>query len=192
MNRAAEQAKLKNIIEMAVSFSAMGRVFEKGSTEKIKAKLENCIKDLLNLNAEEEYHKKHKEFCKWFTRNIKTAERKKEGRTIKRSQYASWGQAAKVIDIVLKVCIYYCNLPSAEVSSKVVLWLNGAIDTPILGDLKKRHSSPIISQISTIEDIDKIAYEELQKIIRTDIEELFNGEIFPVQYDDIKWRELNR
>ena len=192
MKKTAEQAKLKNIIEMAVSFSAMGRVFEKGSTEKIKAKLENCIKDLLNLNAEEEYHKKHKEFCKWFTRNIKTAERKKEGRTIKRSQYASWGQAAKVIDIVLKVCIYYCNLPSAEVSSKIVPWLNGAIDTPILGDLKKRHSSPIISQISTIEDIDKIAYEELQKIIRTDIKESFNGEIFPVQYDDIKWRELNR
>jgi len=192
MNRAAEQAKLKNIIDMALSFSAMGRVFEKGSTEKIKAKLENCIEDFFSLSTEEEYHKKHREFCEWFTRNIKTAERKKGGRIIKRSQYASWGQAAKVIDIVLKVCIYYCNLPSAEVSSKVVPWLNGAIDTPILGDLKKRYSSPIISQISTIEDIDKIAYEELQKMIRTDIEESFSEEIFPVQYDDIKWREVNR
>ena len=29
-------------------------------------------------------------------------------------------------------------------------------------------------------------------MIRIDIKKSFNGEIFPVQYDDIKWRELNR
>ena len=192
MKEKAEKVKIQNIIDMAISFTAMGRVFEKGSTEKIKAKLNNCIKDFFNLSTEEEYYEKHKVFCEWFMTNIKTAERKKDERIIKRSQYASWGQAAKVIDIVLKFCIYYCNLPSAEVSSKITHWLNGAIDSRILEDFKKRYSSPLISQASTIEDIDKATYEELQKMIRTDIKESFNGEIFPVQYDDIKWRELNR
>lgn len=192
MKEKVEKVKIQNIIDMTVSFSAMGRIFEKGSTERIKAKLENCIWDFLNLSAKEEYHEKHKEFCEWFTGTIKTAERKKDGRIIKKSQYASWGQATKVIDIALKVCVYYCNLPSAEVSSKIIPWLNGAIDTLILGDFKKRYNSLIISQTSTIENIDKVKYEELQKMIRTDIEKSFNGEIFPVQYDDIKWRELNR
>ena len=192
MKEIAEKAKRQNIIEMAVSFTAMGRVFEKGATEKIKAKLNCCIENFFNLTTEEEYKEKHKEFCEWFTRNIKTAERRKDGRIIKRSQYASWGQAAKVIDIVLKVCIYYCNLPSANVSSRILPWLNGAIDTRILNDFKKRYKSPLILQTFNIEDIDKERYEELQKIIRTDIQESFNGEIFPVQYDDIKWRELNR
>ncbi len=192
MKEKAEKVKIQNIIDMAISFTAMGRVFEKGSTEKIKAKLNNYIKDFFNLSTKEEYYGKHKEFCEWFMKNIKTAERKKDERIIKRSQDASWGQAAKVIDIVLKVCIYYCNLPSAEVSSKITPWLNGAIDSRILEDFKNRYSSPLISQASTIEDIDKATYEKLQEMISTDIKESFNGEIFPVQYDDIKWRELNR
>ena len=192
MKAKAKKVKIQNIIDMAVSFSAMGRVFEKGSTEKIKARLNNCIDEFLNMSTKQEYQTKHKQFCEWLTTNMKTAERKKHGRIIKRSQYASWGQAAKVIDIVLKVCIYYCNLPSAEVSSKIIPWLNGAIDTRILDDLKKRYNSSIISQASAIQDIDKARYEELQQIINTDIKKSFNGEISPVQYDDIKWRELNR
>lgn len=192
MKEKAEKAKLKNIIELAISFSAMARVFEKGSTEKIEAKLHNCIEEFLSLSTEEEYHEKHEEFCEWFTRNIKTAERKKDGKIIKKSQYTSWGHAAKVIDVALKVCLYYCNLPSAEVSSKIIPWLNGAIDTALLNYLKEPDSPLIISQTYTLEDIDKIKYEELQKMIRTDIKKSSNGEISPVQYDDIKWRELNR
>ena len=75
-------------------------VFENGSTEKIKAKLGNCIEDFLNMSTKEEYHEKHKEFCEWFTGNIKTVEGKKMGRITKNSQYASWGEATKVIDNV--------------------------------------------------------------------------------------------
>ena len=192
MKEKAEKVKIQNIIDMAVSFSAMMRVFEKGSAEKIKTKLNNRINEFLYFDTEEEYHEKHKQFCEWFIADIKTAERKKDGKIIKRSQYASWGHASKVIDIVLKVCVYYCNLPSVELSSKIVPWLNGPIDTPIMGDLKNRFPSPLISQINTIEDIDRTKYDELQKRIRIDIKGSFNDKIFPVQYDDIKWRELNR
>jgi len=188
----ADKVKRQNIIEMAVSFSAMGRVFEKGSTEKIKTKIEDCLEDFLKLNSKQDYSNKHIEFCEWFTRNIKTAEKQKNGVLIKNTQYASWGQAAKVIDIVLKVCIYYCELPSYEASLKILPWLNGAIDTQILTDLKTRHNSSIFLTTFTIESIDRSKYGELQKMIYSDIESKYNGSIFPVQYDDIIWRELNR
>lgn len=187
-----KKVKIQNVIDMAFLFTAMGRIFESGSAKKIKAKLSDCMNEFLNVHGEKAYHKKHEEFCEWFTENIRTAERKKKEKIIKKSKNASWGQAAKVIDIVLKVCIYYCHFPSPEASSKIVPWLNGAIDTPLLKDLRNRYSSLKISKSSAIADIDKEKYEELQKIIRIDIEEWFGGEIFPVQYDDIKWRELNR
>jgi len=192
MKDITEKAKLENIIEMAISFTAMTRVFEKGSIEKIKSKLNNCINDFLNVKNKEEYHKKHQEFCEWFTKNVKTAERKKNGKIVKEPLYASWGHAAKIIDIVLKVCIYYCSLPSKKVSSEMIFWLNSAIDTAFLNYFKKCYPSIMISKVNTLADIDKTIYEILQRLIREDVKKSFNGEIFPVQYDDIKWRELNR
>lgn len=177
---------------MAVSFSAMARVFEKGSAEKIKVRLNETVEDFFSLTSSEEYYKKHDNFCSWFTGNIKTAERWKNGKLIKESHFASWGQAAKVLDIALKVCIYYCNLPSVEDSSRILPWLNGAIDTPIMENLKMRYSAAILSETNTIESIDRQIYGQLQKLIREDIRKSFNNEIFAVQYDDIKWRELNR
>jgi hypothetical protein len=192
MKEKAEKVKLQNIIDMAVSFSAMARVFEKGSAEKIKDRMNEIIGDFLNLTSKEEYYREHDNFCRWFCENIKTAERKKNNKIIKTSQYASWGQAAKIIDIALKVCIYYCNLPSVEYSSKVIAWLNGAIDTPIMKDLKERYKSNENLRTNSIESIDKATYKELQRLIREDIKTSFNDEIFPVHYDDIKWRELNR
>lgn len=189
----AQEVKIQNIIDMAMSFSAMARVFKKGSAEKIKAKLNDSIHDFLNLKSPKEYYEKHDNFCRWFTSNIKTAERRKNDKLIKESRNASWGQAAKILDIVLKVCIYYCNLPSAEESSKMLPWLNGAIDTPILEDLKERYNSNVLMLTSnTIESIDRKIYQALQELIREDIKKSFNDEIFAVQYDDIKWRELNR
>lgn len=177
---------------MAVSFSAMARVFEKRSAEKIKARLNETIDDFFSCKSSEEYCEKHYNFCIWFTSNIKTAERWKNNKMIKESHFASWGQAAKLLDIVLKVCIYYCNLPSVEDSSRILPWLNGAIDTPIMEDLRKRYGSAILSQTKTIESIDRQMYEKLQSLIREEIKKSFNSEIFAVQYDDIKWRELNR
>jgi len=192
MKQKAKEVKIQNIIDMAVSFSAMARVFEKGSAEKIKAKLNETVEDFFSLKSSEEYYEKHGNFCSWFTSNIKTAERWKNDEIIKKSHFTSWGHAAKVLDIVLKVCIYYCNLPSVEDSSRILIWLNGAIDTPIMEDLKMRYSLAILSQTNTIESIDRQIYEELQKLIREDIRKSFNNEIFAVQYDDMKWRELNR
>lgn len=180
MKQKAQEAKIKNIVGIATAYPAMARVFKSRSMEKIKPKVRECLEKLQDVRAEDEYHKHHDEFCTWFTRTIKTA---------KTQRSASWGQAAKILDVGLKVCVYYCSLPSERVAERVLPWLNPAIDTPLLKDLKRRYD---FSGASTLAEIDREKYEELQKIIRTDIERSFNGEVYPVQYDDIKWRELNR
>jgi hypothetical protein len=190
MKTEVEKAKQRNIIGMAISFSAAERIFDKGSTEKMRKKLYEYIDEFFNASSEEQYRKKHREFCKWMTENIMTSKRK--GKAIKASKKASWGQAAKVIDIALKVCIYYCKLPSPSASSKIMAWLNRGIDTAILKDLKRKYHRPLLGGIFTLADITEEVYDELQNIIRSDIEKSFNGEIAPVQYDDMMWRELNQ
>ncbi len=180
-----EKIKTKNIIDMGMTFSAMGRVFEKGSTKEIKDNLQGLLLgDFSDLNTKDGYKEIHETFCEWLTNNIKTA----RGDT----RNASWGHAAKVIDVVLKVCIYYCELPSKEESRKILPELNGAIDTSILGYLKKEYNNQKISKITSLKEINREKYEILQEMIRKDIKQNHDGDIYPVQWDDKKWREYNR
>ena len=178
MKEKAEEAKLKNIVESATAYAAMARVFERGSMEKIKPKVEEFLSKLKEVSTEVEYHKCHEEFCRWFTRTIRRS---------KNQGSASWGQAAKILDVGMKFCVYYCRLPSERVAERVLPWLNSAIDTPLLKDLKRIYD---FSGASTLADIDREKYEELQKIIKVDMKRY--GDILPVEYDDIRWRELNR
>jgi hypothetical protein len=60
-----------------------------------------------------------------------------------------------------------------------------------LKHLKKTFPNEAVSA-KTVEQIDEIAYKKLQSLIRLDIEENFNNEILPTQYDDIMWYRLNR
>lgn len=43
-----------------------------------------------------------------------------------------------------------------------------------------------------LEDVDRVKYEQLQALVRKEILEDFHSEIYPVQYDDILFRKLNR
>ena len=179
----AKKAKKQNVIDMAFTFSAMSRVFKKGSNNKIRQKFNNFLEQFFDLNTKREFNNKHSKVCKWISTNIKTS---------KKSEYVSWGQAAKITDIVLKVYFYYCRLPSPKVASKIIPWLNAAIDTQLLNHLKNQYNSQVISQVSSLKDINKKTYNELQNIILSEIKKQYRDKIFPVQYDDIKWRELNR
>ena len=177
MNK-AEEAKIKNIVGVATAYPAMARVFERGSMVKIKPKVEEFLSKLREVTTEDDYRKYHEEFCHWFTRSIKQS---------KTQRSASWGQAAKILDVAMKFCVYYCHLPSERVEERVLPWLNSAIDTPLLKDLKRRYD---FSGASTLADIDREKYEELQKLIKVDMKRY--GDVLPVEYDDIRWRELNR
>jgi len=192
MNEEIKDAKFKNIIEMAVEFSGLRRVFAKGSEKRIRERLYSCMGAILDSKTKEQLKKRHNEFCQWFTRNIMTAERKRNGKVITKSENASWGHAAKVFDIVLKVIICYCQLPTVDISAKLKPWLNCAIDTQVFKELKRTSKNSEILGICKLTDINEKRYEILQRILCNYIKEKYHGKLCPVQSDDILFRELNR
>lgn len=180
-SKAAEKAKKLNIIDMAVGFTAMARLLCPGSAELIKKHLGEILEDLNEVNSVGEFKKIHNNFCQWVINNITLA---------KKPVPPSYGQAAKIFDIVLKVYIYYCKQPNDTKSMTMIPILNSGIDTPIMSHLIKKYRIP--NKISRLQQINKYEYELLQKMVRSDIKDSFADSIFPVQYDDIMWRRLNR
>jgi hypothetical protein len=106
----AERAKKQNVLDMALTFTGMMRVFSTGSKQRIARKLGEITARLYAVKSAEDYERLHKDFCEWFCREIRTAIKTKRntGQVIKPTQPASFGQAAKVLDIALKVYIFYC------------------------------------------------------------------------------------
>src|SRR5262249_43404874 len=130
-----ESAKRRNIIEMALDFTGMMRIFSKQSKSSIRVKLEELFSRLPDVNTREDYQTLHQSFCEWFSRAIWSAEKKLRNGRVLASQRTSYGQAAKVLDIAIKVYVHYCGLPTPKVAQRIVAFLNGAIDTPILRHL---------------------------------------------------------
>jgi hypothetical protein len=190
-HQAANTAKRKNIVDMAITHTAMIRLFSKGSKDRIARELDTLPSSLSAISSFEDFEDMHRAFCVWFCRNIYTAEKKIKNKKIKLGQAASFGQAAKVLDIVLKVYVFYCSQPSSEVASRINPFLHGAIDNPIMNYLKAQFPDVPIGA-ATIEQINEQTYRSLQSLIARDIRDTFQGNLFPVQYDDVKWRELNR
>jgi hypothetical protein len=184
----AEQAKKRNIIDMAVGFAGMMPLFQERSADLIKEKLADSFEGLDRLSSDQDFSKMHRGFCQWFVKTIRLA---------KSEEPASYGHAAKVLDLALKVYVYYCKMPSPAKAEVLTPWLNGAIDTLILRYLYRKledyKGKPYPPHYSwTIKVIDKEDYDLLQTVIRQDIRDSFDDNISPVQYDDIMWRRLNR
>ena len=182
----AEQAKKQNIIDMAVGFTAMTPLFQDRSADLIKEKLADLFEGFDRIGSDQDFSKMHRDFCQWFIKTI---------RLVKTEEPSSYGQAAKVLDLALKVYVYYCKMPSPAKAESLIPRLNGVIDTPILRILYKklediyRKSYPP-HYLWTIKMIDREDYDLLQKVIRQDIWDSFNNKIFAVQYDEIVGRRL--
>jgi hypothetical protein len=184
----AEKAKKQNIIDMAVGFTAMMPLFQERSADLIKEKLADLSEGLERISLDQDFSKMHRDFCRWFVTTIRLA---------KTGEPSSYGHAAKVLDIALKVYVYYCKMPSPAKAEALTPRLNGAIDTPILRLLFKKledvYAKPFPPHyLWTIKMIDENDYELLQKVIRQDIRDSFDDTIVPVQYDDIMGRRLDR
>lgn len=187
----AECIKKKIIIGMGLTIARMDRLFSAGSKGKIIAKVEEVCSDLAQAETRDDYRALHHLFCKWFVAHIRTAEKKQKDDGIRPSRAASYGQAAKVLDVVLKVYFYYCGQPSLDKAEKLVPFLNGAIDTKILHYLKKEYPNTNLAA-STIKQVDEKSYSTLQELVIKDVHNTFHSEIYPVEYDDIMWYYLNR
>jgi len=182
----AKQAKKQNIIDMVVGFTAMMRLFQERSADLIKEKLADLFEGLDRIGSEQDFSNMHRDFCQWFVKTIRLA---------KTEDPPSYGHAAKVLDLALKVYVYYCKMPSPAKAESLMPRLNGAIDTPILRHLFKKlediYGKSYSRHLWTIKMIDNETYDLLQKVIRQDIRDSFNNNILPVQYDDIMGRRLN-
>lgn len=187
-----ERVKRENIIDMAWGFSAMTRVFKKKTTNKIVSKLALTLSQIALIKDNTEFRNLHDDFCRWFVDNIRTAERKKDGVVIKESTHASYGQGAKVLDVALKVYVYYCHLPDPETAKRITQWLNSAIDTKMMAYLKGLAEGKEVSATSIEQVKDEDTYTKLQALVHKDIERNFPIGTLAVQWDDIKWRELNK
>ena len=187
----AKSIRKKNIIDIAVSFSAMNRLFEQGSKQRIAKQLESFLDLLEGVKSKDDFETIHSDFCEWFVQNVFTAEKVLKNKKIKMSRAASYGQAAKVFDVALKVYVYYCNLPDHESAAKLLPMLHSAVDTLMMKNLKKKYPKENI-KAETIEAVSKFDYAILQKMVHHHIEDEFDEPILPVHYDDIMWYRLNR
>jgi len=183
----AQQAKKRNIIDMAVGFAGMMPLFQERSADLIKGKLAETIEGLERIDSDDEFNKMHRAFCQWFVKTIRLA---------KTEEPSSYGHAAKVLDLALKVYVYYCKMPSLAKAELLTPRLNGVIDTPILRHLFKRlediYGNPSPPHyLWTIKMINAEDYDLLQKALRQEIRDSFNDRISPVQYDDIMGKLLN-
>ncbi len=185
-------ARLHNVIDMGLGFSAMIRLFDRGSKGKLRARVLSEIHTVFEVESEKRFNEIHANFCNWGTHNIMLAERRKSGRIVKKAGPASYGQIAKTLDVVLKVAIYYCHLPSCEKSHLISRWLNAAVDTKMMALLRRYYPEDIRPWPTTIEQVNRSAYTAIQETVRKFITERHSGSITPVQFDDIYWEALNR
>jgi hypothetical protein len=161
----AERTKRKNIIDMALGFTAMMRILSEGSKAKIEAQLAELFSSLGKIRTRHDYKRCHHSFCEWFTREIRTAERKLKSGIVQQSNAASYGQGAKILDIAIKVYVYYCAQPTAEDAERIVPFLHGAVDTPIMKHLKKSKYATTTIRATTIKQVDKTSYQARQSVV---------------------------
>ena len=180
-----EIGRTRSIIGMSVGFTAMLRVFKEGSGKSIEGMIERFLARLPAVTSQSEFEAVHDECCTQFTAAIRLA-KVKEGR----SPNASYGHAAKVLDVALKACVEFCHLPDPATSQRVKPFLHAGIDTPILAYLKKAQRLEITA--SSIQEVDRRSYQLLQAAVASQIQSQFGGRILPVMWDNIMWRRLNR
>lgn len=188
----APVARLWNVIDMGLGFSAMMRLFGKGSKRKLRDRVLSEVDTVFDVESEKQFNEIHANFCNWGTDNIMLAERRNGKRIVKKAGPASYGQIAKTLDVVLKVAVYYCHLPNCEKSHLISGWLNAAVDTKMMALLRRYCPEAIRPWPATIEQVDRSAYAAIQETVRKFITEKHSGNITPVQFDDIYWDALNR
>jgi hypothetical protein len=195
MSSDVEGTKRKNIIEIALDFTAMVRLFCKGSKKQIINKLEDFFDDLPRIQSKEDYEVRHHGFCKWFQEQIRIADRKLKSGRVLPGGVPSYGQAAKILDVAIKVYVYYCSLPTEVVASRIVPFLHGAIDTDIMKHINSLDDVPAKVKARTIKAVDENLYRQLQSLLahcQAGCIPECNRNLHPVQFDDLLWRHFAR
>jgi hypothetical protein len=196
-----EKLRLENIVDMGLTFSAMMRVFEKGAKESLYKRILEISEKIFNAGSREEFIRIHREFCEWGRRNIHQAERKRKGKVITRKgSPASYGQIAKTLDVTLKVVVYYCHLPDCRKYKSICQWLNAAVDTAMMRNLKRDFPDKTKRWPNSLKDVDKHTYYRIQQLVRESIKRDYNKITSKItsdlitcsEWEDIYWEKANQ
>ena len=180
------------MVDMGFSFSAMIRLYEKGSKRKLQDSIMNILDKISSLDSEGNFDQYHESFCEWGIKNIVLAEKFKDIQKIKDSGPASYGQIAKTLDVVLKVVIHYCYWPDQKKSKELKKLLHAAIDNKMMRLLRNHYPDYFHLWPNTVEAVDKEVYKKLQQLVKKFIREKHDDSILPIDFDDIYWNILNR
>lgn len=184
--------KLFNIVDMGLSFSAMMRLYEKQSKERMRGKILQLLDKIYLSESRRQFDEYHEQFCKWGAQNIVLAKKVRNNRITKTKGPASYGQIAKTLDVVLKVVIHYCHWPTPLKSENISEWLHAAIDNKMMNFLRSIYPKFFENWPRNVEAVDKGKYKKLQELVKAFIQEEYDGKIIPVNFDDIYWNILNR
>jgi hypothetical protein len=130
-----EDVKQRNIVDMALGFTSMMRLFQEGSKETIQVEILKRLPGFYASRSEEVFKAAHNDFCIWGVGRILTAEREKKSKVIKETEPASYGHMAKILDVVLHVVIRYAHRPDCQTAERLAAWLNPAMDTQMMAFL---------------------------------------------------------
>jgi len=178
-----QEVRLRCLIDLGLNFSAMLRLYKRGSKQRLHAKVLSEIQSLLKAESEEQFQRSHSSICEWGVKSLPA----NEG-----SGYASYGQAAKTLDVVLKVVIDYGHMPDCSKAKQLSPWLNSAVDNEMMTMLKREYPDAIKPWPRSIRRVNKEEYLAIQSLVRRFNIEKHDNQITPIQFDDIYWWCLNK
>ena len=178
-----QEVRLCCLIDLGLNFSAMLRLYRKGSKEKLYNKVLSEMPFLLQSEDEEQLQITHSSICEWGVRNLPANER---------LGHASYGQIAKTLDVILKVVIDYGHMPDCRKAKQMSPWLNSAVDNKMMNMLRKNYPDAIKLWPANIRQVNKEKYLTIQSLVRRFNIERHSNRITPVQFDDIYWWYLNK
>jgi hypothetical protein len=182
-----EEIRLCNMVDMGIRYSGMIRLYEKGSKQKLIVKELKALPKISNAESSAVFDKIHSEFCIWATENIFLAEKRKAGAVVKKSSNVSYGQAAKTLDVTLKVLVYYCRWPNHTASTRLNKFIHAAIDNKMMGHLKRNYKTAFKNWPKSVAEVDRQDYLKLQNLVKQYISEKDKEIKLPVQFDDKYW-----
>ena len=93
---------------------------------------------------------------------------------------------------MLKVVIYYSKWPDEPTTERISKYLNAAVDTKMMAFLKSKYPDHFAYWPVTVENVTQSIYVSIQDLVRQFITDEHQGQIMPVQFDDLYWNYLNR
>jgi hypothetical protein len=182
-----KEIRLYNMIDMGFRYSGMIRLYEKGSKQKLIVKKFEVLPEISNAESSAVFDKIHSDYCIWATENIFLAEKRKGGVVVKKSSNVSYGQAAKTLDVTLKVLVYYCRWPNYKASKRLNKFIHAAIDNKMIKHLKRNYKTAFKKWPKSVAEIDRQGYIKLQNLVKRFISERDTEITLPVQFDDKYW-----